>query len=194
MEHKKVINISFNELSAWQDYLDNKGNETGGVVTKYTADFGETEDGHIEVDIKVVDAEQPFVDPVIFQDGHDVGCLEVDDTLAGEYIFSGFLKNTYVVIIPDTIAEARPLQDKYQAVAKWLENLDDETLDTVDKTTLAEVQSGAKMVDRIAAIEDVLQRCDHYEEILDSLYERATIKFSANGKQAFTSDASVEKN
>jgi len=193
MEYKKVINVSYNELVAWQDYLDNKGTDTVNVVRTFTADFGETEDGHIEVDIKVCDAEQPFVDPVIFQDGHDVGCLEADDTLVGEYIFSGFLKNTYIVVIPDAKEEAEKLQNKYRTVEEWVKGLSNSTLDDINKETLAEVIVNTTVIDRYAAIDDIMQRCDDYDEILDMLYERATIEFHPTGKQAFTNGASIEK-
>ena len=189
MEYKKIINVSYNELVAWQDYLDNKGTDTVNVVRTFSADFGETEDGHIEIDIKVCDAEQPFVDPVIFQDGHDVGCLEADDTLVGEYIFSGFLKNTYIVIIPDAREEAEKLQKKYRTVEEWLKGLSNDTLDTIDKTTFAEVLINETVIDRHASIDNILQRCEDHDDILDSLYERATIEFHPTGKQAFTSDA-----
>ena len=88
-------------------------------------------------------------------------------------------------------------QDKYSIVDEWLKKQDDETLGIIDITTLAETRGSVPLIDRVAVQEDIMQRADHYEEILDSLYERATMKFEATGKQAFTSDnenwTSIEK-
>lgn len=48
-----------------------------------TANFG----GGIEADIKLCNGDSPYVDAVLFKDGHEVDVLEVSDSLEGEYPF-----------------------------------------------------------------------------------------------------------
>ena len=43
------------------------------VVRRFTAVF----EGGVEVDVKVVDADPPYVDAVLFEDGSEVVCLDV---------------------------------------------------------------------------------------------------------------------
>jgi len=59
------------------------------------------EDG-IEVDIKVCNGDPPFVDAVLFKDGHEISVVQPDgDTLDGEYHFcpNGCNEDEYLVII-----------------------------------------------------------------------------------------------
>jgi len=194
MRHRQTLNISFCELLSWQDFLEKGGGDGDEVVKTFTADFGDKGEGEVSVDIKICDVRDgiPFIDAVMFQDGHEVGCLDVDDVIAGEYPFLKVLKDDYIVVIPDTIELAKEGQNKYRTVEAWLETQDDETIGMIDITTLAEIRGSTPLIDRTAVLEDVMQRADHYEEILDSLYERATMTFSADGDQAFP-NASVEK-
>jgi hypothetical protein len=176
----KTLNISFNELCAWQGFLEGKGDGTYNCVKKWTVEF---EDG-VEVDIKVCDGGPdgtPFVDPVIFHNGHEIGCLDADDTLAGEYLFHKCRDIDYIVIIPDTIELAKDGQHKYRIVEEWLGQQDNETLGMIDITTLATARGSVGVIDRGSTIEDVMERADHYEEILDDLFERATLQFKATG-------------
>lgn len=94
----KVIRISLEEIERLQAFLDSKGKDVVDTVATFTAKF----DDGIEIDIKVCDGNPPFVDAVLFQDGSDVGCLDVTDTLVGEYIFHLLGNNTeeiYKVIV-----------------------------------------------------------------------------------------------
>ena len=101
MRHTKILKIPGYEVTAMQKFLDGTGRDKVRTEKTYTAQFGDKGEGDIEVDIKVCEGDPPFVDAVIFQDNSEIGCLEVDDTLVGEYIFEGFLKDTYVVIVQE---------------------------------------------------------------------------------------------
>ena len=62
----------------------------------FTADFG----NGLEADIKVVNADPPYVDPVLFLNGNEVGLLPPDaETLEGEYIFQLGLHDHYRVVV-----------------------------------------------------------------------------------------------
>ena len=51
-----------------------------------------------EVDIKVVNADPPYIDPVMFQYGFEEGCLEpCAETLDGEYLFESLEGDKYLV-------------------------------------------------------------------------------------------------
>ena len=106
LKHEKVLNLSFYDLSNWQEFLDSKGNGTLECMVTFVVDFGDKGEGHVEIDIKVCDGgdSTPYIDAVLIQDGNAVGCLDVRDELAGEYRFEGFLNSTYVAIIPDVDA------------------------------------------------------------------------------------------
>ena len=53
------------------------------IVETFTVDFGEG----IEADIKVCNGDTPFVDPVIFENGSELCCIDVCDEIDGEYHF-----------------------------------------------------------------------------------------------------------
>lgn len=169
MKHETKIEISFNDLSAWQDFLDGKGDGTLNCVKTFTAEYGDCGEGSISIDIKVCEGGKdstPFIDAVMFQDGNDVGCLEVRDTLAGEYVFQNYLKDTYVVIIPDSIEAAKGGQKKYREVEKWLRSLDDARLRSIDD----ELKSSNLTIDRGFTIETILEHCAGDDDVLDKLY------------------------
>ena len=182
MRHEKVINLSFNELSAWQNYLDGEGDNNLTTVKTFTGDFGPKAEGDITVDIKVCNGEgSPFVDAVLFQDGYEVGCLDVRDTLAGTYEFQSFLKDTFVVVIPDAIEAAKEGQKKYRTIEKWLGTLDVDALVKIEEELREDTPNVSDL------IEMILEKCNYEDSTLDVLYERATLKFHASGPQAFTS-------
>lgn len=100
MNYKKTIKIPKEKAEELQKFLDGEGEGTMNTVATFTTGFPHTESsGSVEIDIKVCDGANPFVDPVMFQDGSEVGCLECADELLGEYVFSGFLKDTFTVIV-----------------------------------------------------------------------------------------------
>ena len=53
------------------------------TIRIYTADFGDGWDA----DIKVCNGDPPFIEPVLFRNGGEVMCLDVTDTLDGDYGF-----------------------------------------------------------------------------------------------------------
>ena len=99
MEYTQTIKVPKEKIEELQKFLDGNGEGTMNTVETFTANFGDNGEGEIEADIKVCDGANPFVDPVLFQDGSEVCCLECADTLVGEYIFSTSLKDIYTVII-----------------------------------------------------------------------------------------------
>lgn len=85
--YRRTIEIGYDELKDIENILQTPGNNTCDVLRTFTAVF---EDG-IEVDIKVCDSSDdttPYIDPVIFDKGQEILCLEVRDNLLGEYLFS----------------------------------------------------------------------------------------------------------
>ena len=102
----KTILIPSDELKEMQEFLESAGEDKVDTIKTYTANFGDRGEGEIEVDIKVCQGDPPFVDAVLFQDGHEVGCLEPEGDLVGEYIFSSFLKDTYTVIVSEKRSDA----------------------------------------------------------------------------------------
>lgn len=188
MKHELTLDISFNDLSAWQDFLHGKGTNTDEVVKTFTAKFGNRGEGEVEVDIKICDSRDgtPYIDAVMFQDGHEVGLLEPSEDLAGEYPFMQFLKDDYVVIIPDSIEAAKEGQKKYRAVEKWLGTLDVTALVKIEEELREQTPNVSDL------IETILEKCNYEDSTLDNLYERATLKFHASGPQAFTSGDTPE--
>ena len=81
----KVIKIPKEQAEELQKFLDSNGREEGecGTIETFIADFGNS----TEIDIKVCKGYPPFVDAVLFINNCDEGCLDVTDTLIGEYDF-----------------------------------------------------------------------------------------------------------
>jgi hypothetical protein len=75
---------------------------------KQVADAGRTEilfqhtvqfSGDIQMDIKVVNSEDgPWTEGVLFDLGGEIGCTEVGDSLAGEYIVPAYDKEFSVIV------------------------------------------------------------------------------------------------
>ncbi len=80
---KKTIKVSREKAEQLQSLLDNKSEDKIGTIETFTAIF---DDNH-EIDIKVCQGNPPFVDAVLFIDGCGAGCLDVTDTLIGDYTF-----------------------------------------------------------------------------------------------------------
>ena len=84
----QTIQIPEHEVVMIQDWLDSDEAvpDTGECETIkiYTAEFAD----EVEVDIKVVNGDTgPYIDAVIFEDGNEIGFLEVGETLLGVYDF-----------------------------------------------------------------------------------------------------------
>ena len=97
MKYKKTIIVPKSELDEMNRLLAMPTIPDAGpdeVIKVYTAQF---HDG-TEIDIKVCNAEPPFVDPVMFQDGNEVKVMEVADEVDGEYVFD-LEGDTFVVIV-----------------------------------------------------------------------------------------------
>lgn len=169
MFEEKTINISFNDLSAWQSYLNDTATGDRGCVKKFTAVFT---DG-VEVDIKVCNSFEgtPFVEPILFRNGRQIGELDVRDRLAGEYIFSDFRQCSYVVNIPDTIELAKEKQEQYRAIKEYLHGQKDEQLKSIEEATRPRTEA----IDRDFAIDVILGRCDD-NKMFKTLCELATLK------------------
>lgn len=99
MKFTKTIKIPAAEARELQEYIESNGKDKVETIKTYTAKFGDNGEGNIEVDIKVCEGDPPFVDAVLFQDNHELGCLEPEGDLLGEYCFYGFTKNHYTVIL-----------------------------------------------------------------------------------------------
>ena len=101
--HEKIIYVKKKDLEEIQFFLDGRCKEkTDEVYQTFTANFGDCGEGEVSIDIKLVDSRDgtPYIDPVMFQDGSEVACMEVRDAFKGEtFIFSGYLKDSYVVKI-----------------------------------------------------------------------------------------------
>jgi hypothetical protein len=102
MTHEVILKISSGDVKMMQELLDGSGDKQNGEVVKtFTATFlqedGGYPEGSIQADIKIVDADTPYIDAVLFQDGNDVGCLDVTDKLEAEFVFNHFLKDCYIV-------------------------------------------------------------------------------------------------
>jgi len=84
----RAINISAEENRMIQAWLDsNLPVPDAGeceTIKIYTATF----EDNIEVDIKVCNGDTgPYIDAVMFENGNEIGFLEVRDTLLGVYDF-----------------------------------------------------------------------------------------------------------
>jgi hypothetical protein len=82
----QYIDIPKWELDEYQDFLNAPGQNSDSVMKMWSANFG----GGLEVDIKICDVSEdttPYIDAVMFQDGSEIGLLDVSEELAGEYIF-----------------------------------------------------------------------------------------------------------
>jgi hypothetical protein len=103
---KRTIYVSRDEYQALQGYLDGKDfvEDVGrdDVIKTFTVDFG----GGLEVDIKVCNGDGPYVDAVLFLDGHEVEVLEPSDELLGEYPFN-YNGDSYTVDIQVKVAETK---------------------------------------------------------------------------------------
>lgn len=99
MRHERTIEIPDALLYEIQKFLDGQGEGTCRVQYCFTAKF----DKGVAVDIKVCDTETdstPFIDAVIFENGQEIFCLDVRDTLLGEYVFDVAL-DSFVVIVQE---------------------------------------------------------------------------------------------
>ena len=66
-----------------QNRMDPK-NDRDGICQTMTAQF----DNGIEADIKICNSENgPWIDPVLFFNGSEIGVLEPQYTIEGEYLF-----------------------------------------------------------------------------------------------------------
>lgn len=91
------IKVDNNVLDFCNNLLQSKDRclETEENPFTFTANFGQG----IEADIKVVNADPPYIDPVLFLDGNEVGLMPADaDTLNGEYVFTLGAKKYRVII------------------------------------------------------------------------------------------------
>jgi hypothetical protein len=99
----KTIQIPADEAQQMQEFLNSKGEDKVATIATYTADFGYVDEGvygnRVEVDIKVCQGDPPFVDPVLFINNCDSGCLDSQGDLLGEYCFMDIYGNDYTVIL-----------------------------------------------------------------------------------------------
>jgi len=102
--HEKIIYVSKEEIEMVNRILNpmRTADKTDEVVETFTANFGDCGEGEVSIDIKLVDSRDgsAYIDPVMFQHGCEVACMDVRDAFKGEtFIFSGYLKHTYEVKI-----------------------------------------------------------------------------------------------
>jgi len=105
MIHELEIRVPSGDVKQWQEYLDGVCQEKEDTMVTFTAKCSDScsREGEIEIDIKVCNGDigknNNYIDAVMFQDGSEVGLLDVRDKLEGEYLFSMFLKHDYRVTI-----------------------------------------------------------------------------------------------
>lgn len=88
-EELKELNSLLKQTEKSPDYKD------ASTIRIFTAKFG----NNIEADIKVVNGDGPYVDPVLFDNGHEVACLQdPSESLEGEYIFE-YKNKTFTVLV-----------------------------------------------------------------------------------------------
>lgn len=97
----KTIKIPSSELKEMNQILSRTEKspdyKDATTIKSYTANFG----NGIEADIKVVNGDGPYVDPVLFKDGYEVNTLQdPSECLDGEYIFE-YKNVTYTVIVAE---------------------------------------------------------------------------------------------
>lgn len=97
-----IIKVPAEELALMTEWLerDIQVPDAGRceVLKTYTAFFGDD----IEADIKVCNGDTgPWVDAVLFENGCEIGLLEPDDTLEGEYVFT-IDGDNYTVLVEKT--------------------------------------------------------------------------------------------
>jgi len=84
---KQVIEISKTEADAMQKILDLQYSgpecDRDGLFATYSAEFG---DGW-EADIKVCNGDGPYIDAILFHDGHQAQVLDISEKLVGEFRF-----------------------------------------------------------------------------------------------------------
>lgn len=100
----RTIQVPEHEAVMIQDWLDSgKMVPDAGeceTIKKYTVAFAE----QVEADIKVVNGDSgPYIDAVWFDDGCEIGFLEVGETLLGEYIFVDKYDNAEYKVIVEQI-------------------------------------------------------------------------------------------
>jgi len=109
MLYESVIIVPRDEVVRLQAILDRASGSymmDDEVVETFTAKFPNSP---CEVDIKVVDADPPYVDPVLFNRvGVQVGCLDVADTLCGKYVFT-VGEDTFSVVVRELDPRESPL-------------------------------------------------------------------------------------
>lgn len=99
LSYHATLKVADDEAILIQGWLDTDKPipDTGPCETvyRYTATF----DFNIEADIKVCNSDTgPYIDAVLFEDGCEIGFLEVGGVLLGEYIFEDNDK-MYVVTV-----------------------------------------------------------------------------------------------
>lgn len=115
MKYEATIAIPADEAKEMQAILDGEADNEGNdeVVNTYTAEFP----NKWQADIKVVDAEPPYVDPVLFnENGQEVACIEVADKLIGEYEFA-IGEDTYHVIVKEALRCETPSREVADEIA-----------------------------------------------------------------------------
>lgn len=123
----KTIKVPKTEAKRLQSFLDGNGDNSDNVIATFSTHFKEQGRG---VDIKVCDGDGPYVDPVLFEvvpadakdrkvgiryNWHEIGPLDVTDTLLGEYEFEDE-GNTYLVKV--IVAPANPKTKKN--IRRWV--------------------------------------------------------------------------
>ena len=88
MKYTETKHIDIKEAAHWQAALDDNrvypGHAEDAVLACYTVDFGEG----IQADIKVCNGDSgPWIDAILFDQGHEVQVLEPSTVLLGSYKF-----------------------------------------------------------------------------------------------------------
>lgn len=100
MKYTKIIKIDSEILSQLNSLLSGETKDylkNGEILHTVTAKFPE----RIEVDIKLVQGEPPYVDAVIFHNGNEIFPLEPEfEQYDGSYEFN-VDENTYIVIVKE---------------------------------------------------------------------------------------------
>ena len=96
-----------------REYKDPKESEVPLVVTVPIGETGDFTEGTnatkgkrgLELDIKIVNADSPYVDPVLFVYGQELEAFEVTDQLEGIYEFDINEEKHQVILLPHPDAD-----------------------------------------------------------------------------------------
>jgi hypothetical protein len=89
----KTVWVSSKRAELWKKTLKRRSSSpdfrAASVIDNLQVNMGKDgRESEIEVDIKLVNGNPPYIDAVIFKNGREIGFLEPGERLEGEYFFT----------------------------------------------------------------------------------------------------------